>query len=77
MADRYTLHGFSDTCEPVLLESFAHYTHAEAWFKDYTRFGDWGGYDSIGLSEYSPEMGDDVEWAHKTGLIIIWDKEEE
>ena len=64
MADTYAILGFSDTLDgPVVLYESDSYTDCDRWVQGYTRWGDWGGYDTLSLYEIGPDQ---------TSLTIAW-----
>ena len=55
MADTYVILGFaSDLSKPVVLYTSDSATQANDWRNGYTRWGDWGGYDTLALYEVGP-----------------------
>ena len=61
MADTYAVLGFSDTLDtPTVLHTSYSATEADRWRDGYTRWGDWGGYDSLALYEVGPDQTPDT-----------------
>ena len=57
MADTYAILGMSyDTETPTVLYTSDSYSEADRWRDGYTRWGDWGGYDSLALFEVGPDQ---------------------
>lgn len=75
MADTYAILGFADDMEtPVNLCEFDTYTEADDWVTGYTRWGDWGGYDTLALYEVSPtETADSIHLTDQP--ITTWERE--
>mgnify|MGYP001590251606 FL=1 len=75
MADTYVILAFaSDLESPVVLWESESYGEAQDWVKGYTRFGNWGGYDSLALYEISTT--ESVNTIHtQDSPIVIWEKE--
>jgi len=65
MADTYAILGFSYTLDtPTVLHTSDSATEADRWRDGYTRWGDWGGYESLALYEVSPDQTADTIHLH-------------
>jgi hypothetical protein len=57
MSDTYAILGYADNLDgPVVLYESDSYTQCEQWRDDYTRWGDWDGYDCLALYEIAPHQ---------------------
>jgi len=59
MADTYAIIGFSNE-SPVVLHQSDSYTDCERFKDNYTRWGDWGGYETLALYEIAPNQSADT-----------------
>ena len=61
MSDTYAILGFSDTLDtPTVLYTSDSASEADRWRSGYTRWGDWGGYESLALFEVGPDQHPDT-----------------
>lgn len=76
MADTYAILGFAmDSDGPVVLYESDNYTACDRWRESYTRWGDWGGYDTLALYEIGPDQtAIGIPW--RDSPIITWEREE-
>ena len=69
MADTYAVLGFSDTLDtPTVLYTSDSDADAERWREGYTRWGDWGGYDSLALFEVAPYQTPETIYLHDSPI---------
>jgi hypothetical protein len=77
MADTYAVLGFSDTLDtPTVLYTSESATEADRWRSGYTRWGDWGGYDSLALYEVGPDQTPDTIHLHDAPIDTL-DREDD
>jgi len=77
MADTYAVLGFSDTLDtPTVLHTSDSSTEADRWRDGYTRWGDWGGYDSLALYEVGPDQTPDTIHLHDAPIDTL-DREDD
>jgi hypothetical protein len=70
MSDTYAILGYADDLGgPVVLYESDSYTQCEQWKDDYTRWGDWGGYDCLVLYEIAPHQSATTIHLHDTHTI--------
>ena len=76
MSDTYAILGFSGTLDgPVVLYESDSYGACDRWREGYTRWGDWGGYDTLALYEIAPTQS--VDEIHRLDApITAWDRVE-
>ena len=75
MADTYAILGYADNLDgPVVLYEADSYTQCEQWKEDYTRWGDWGGYDALALYEIAPYERAFTIHTHDAP-IIVWNRD--
>lgn len=69
MPDTYAILGSShDTETPTVLYTSESYTEADRWRDGYTRWGNWGGYDSLDLYEIGPDQTADSIHMHDSPI---------
>ena len=75
MTDTYAILGYAnDLYGPVVLFESDSYESCNKWREQYTRFGDWGGYDCLALYEIAPS--EQAFTIHKTDSpIMVYEKE--
>jgi|TARA_B110000908_G_C10118931_1_gene386667 hypothetical protein len=77
MADTYAILGFSDTLDtPTVLHTSDSATDCDRWRDGYTRWGDWGGYDSLALYEVGPDQHPDAIHLHDAPIDTL-DREDD
>ena len=75
MTDTYAILGYAnDLYGPVVLFESDSYESCNKWREQYTRFGDWGGYDCLALYEIGPD--ERAFLIYKTDSpVLIYEKE--
>jgi hypothetical protein len=76
MPDSYPIFGLSDE-SPAHLHTADDNLEAERWIRNYTRFGDWGGYSGIALYEMAPCETVDTLTQVDSPVIIMRPAEED
>tara|TARA_R110000751_G_scaffold75348_1_gene151920 strand:+ start:65 stop:313 length:249 start_codon:yes stop_codon:yes gene_type:complete len=77
MADTYAVLGFSDTLDtPTVLHTSHSATDCDSWLDGYTRWGDWGGYDSLAMFEVGPDQTPDTIHLHDAPIDTL-DREDD
>ena len=72
MADTYAVLGFSETLDtPTVLYTSDSYSDCGSWRDGYTRWGDWGGYDSLALFEVAPYQTPESIYLHDSPIDSI------
>tara|TARA_R110002153_G_C12971679_1_gene461381 strand:+ start:64 stop:447 length:384 start_codon:yes stop_codon:yes gene_type:complete len=72
MADTYAILGVSHNTEtPTVLYTSGSYSEADRWRDGYSRWGDWGGYESLELYEVGPDQNPDTIHLHDAPIDSV------